>query len=354
MSGTINLSLSQQFDSEGRPLGGGLLHFFMAGTSTPQSAFIDTALTLPYPNPIVLDASGRVPSFYLADGQIKFRLEDKNGLTIFAADNLLVIGPSGGGGGGGGSVDPRTQFQTGDLKPRYGTGFHDGWVRANGGTIGDSSSSSSELQDAAAEALFKFLWSTALPMLTQAGGAATKTTANGDWLGHNRMTLPDFRGRAIVGLDDMGAAAANRLTAAFWGADAKVLGNAGGAESRALLETHVPPHQHSGTTGDENSPHDHDYGGNTDGQSNQHHHPFTAVLGQTSSFQAGPNPAGAASPTGGNTGDASDDHHHHYAGTTGNPNDPHQHDFTTDNGTGSGTAFAVATPSLVVTVYQKL
>src|SRR4051812_16588159 len=89
MSGTINLALTQQFDMDGRPLSGGLLYFFVASTTTPQSAFQDTALTIVYPNPITLDASGRVPMFYLADGNIKIRLADKNGVTVIAADNLL-------------------------------------------------------------------------------------------------------------------------------------------------------------------------------------------------------------------------------------------------------------------------
>ena len=71
MSGSISLSLSQQLDSLGRPLNGGTLQFYQAGTTNPQSAYQDTALTIPWPNPIVLDSGGRVPPFYLADGQIK-------------------------------------------------------------------------------------------------------------------------------------------------------------------------------------------------------------------------------------------------------------------------------------------
>ena len=91
MAGTINFAMTQQFDSHGRPLSGGLLYFFVAGTTTPQSAFIDIALTLPHPNPIVLDSSGRVPMFYLADGSIKIRLTTSTGVTIIAEDNCLSL-----------------------------------------------------------------------------------------------------------------------------------------------------------------------------------------------------------------------------------------------------------------------
>ena len=84
---------------DGVPLSGGRLYFFAAGTTTPQSAFQDTRSRSCIPIRLSSMRSGRIPMFYLDDGNIKMRLEDDNGLTIFAADNLLVIGPSGGGGG---------------------------------------------------------------------------------------------------------------------------------------------------------------------------------------------------------------------------------------------------------------
>jgi len=80
MAGSISLSLSQQFDSQARPLSGGKLYFFVTGTSTPQNAYQDTALTIAHPNPLTLDSSGRIAAFYLADGTIKIRLADINGL----------------------------------------------------------------------------------------------------------------------------------------------------------------------------------------------------------------------------------------------------------------------------------
>jgi len=74
MSGTIPLSMTQQFDVYGKPLAGGQLYLIQAGTvSTPQNGFQDSALTIPLPNPITLDAAGRIPQFFLADGSIKVR-----------------------------------------------------------------------------------------------------------------------------------------------------------------------------------------------------------------------------------------------------------------------------------------
>src|SRR3974390_296253 len=148
MVGTINLALTQQLDEFGEPLSGGQLYFIQAGTiSTPQNAFQDSALTIPWPNPIPLDAAGRIPMFYLADGQIKVRLQDSMGVIKFTADNLLVIGPSAGGGGGG-SVDATTVLQTGDLKIRYDNQIINGFVRLNGLTIGSASSGATEFANA--------------------------------------------------------------------------------------------------------------------------------------------------------------------------------------------------------------
>src|SRR6266403_4503101 len=129
-AGTIPLSMTQQFDSLGRPLAGGKLYLVQAGTnSTPQNGYQDAALTIPLPNPITLDASGRVPAFFLADGSIKIRLTSAAGVTQLVADGVLVIGPSGGGGGGS-IVDPTSVLQTGAIMPFYGTGVRSGFVRA--------------------------------------------------------------------------------------------------------------------------------------------------------------------------------------------------------------------------------
>jgi len=222
---------------DGEPLSGGLLYFFAASTTTPQNSFQDLGLTIVNPNPLVLDASGRVPMFYLADGNIKIRLADKNGVTVIAADNILVIGPSSGGGGGGGGVDVTTVLATGDIKARYGTGTLDGFVRCNGLSIGQTGSSATELAGPKAQALYEYLWAFPNILLDSASKGAN---ANADFLALKRLVLPDMRGRVIAGMDDMGAAAANRLTSTFFGASGIVLGNVGGNEKHLLTIAELP------------------------------------------------------------------------------------------------------------------
>jgi hypothetical protein len=237
MSGTISLSMSQQLDEFGKPLSGGLLYFIEAGTtSTPQNAYQDSALTIPLPNPIVLDAAGRVPQFYLADGTIKIRLTDSNGVQQLVADNILVVGPSSGSGGGG-TVDPTTILATGDIKVTYGTGSLSGFVRANGRTIGSATSGATERANSDVQALFEYLWG-ADSNLTVSGGRGASAAA--DWAANKTIALPDFRGRAIAGLDDMGNSAAGILTGTYFGVTPTVLGASGGAQSRTIAQANLP------------------------------------------------------------------------------------------------------------------
>lgn len=241
MAGSISLSLSQQFDRLGRLLSNGLLYFIQAGTtSTPQNAYYDTALTLPLPNPVTLDASGRIPAFYLADGQIKVRLTDKYGVSQLEQDNLLVVGPSSGGGGGGGTVDPTTVFQTGDCLWLDIQGTRSGWVRDNGRTIGSASSGATERANADTSALFVYLWNnfsnTICPVSTGRGANAAA-----DFAANKTITLPDKRGYVPGGLDDMGNSAASRYAnVPVVSGDAVTAGSVLGESAHALVTAELP------------------------------------------------------------------------------------------------------------------
>ena len=241
-AGSISLSLSQQFDSLGRPLNGGLLYTYAAGTTTPQSAYQDSDLTIPYPNPITLDSAGRVPQLFFDDGSIKLRLTNSAGVVQLAADGVLVIGASSGGGGGS-PVDATTILATGDFKARYGTGSLTGFVRANGRTIGSSTSGATERANADCQALFEYLWTTDANLTVSTGRGAT---ANADWVANKTIALPDLRGRVMAGIDDMGSSAAGRLTDAVSGFG-DVLGETGGAQSKTLITANLPPYTPSGT-----------------------------------------------------------------------------------------------------------
>ena len=251
MAGTISLSMTQQLDQFGNPLAGGHLYTIQAGTvSTPQNSFQDSALTLPWPNPIILDASGRLPQFFLADGNIKIRLTDVNGVEILVADGLVVTGASSGGGGGA-VVDATTILATGDIKVRYGTGVLAGFVRSNARTIGSATSGASERANADTQALFEYLWNTDANLTVSTGRGASSIA---DWSANKTIALPDWRGRALAALDDMGNSAAGRLTATYFGTAATVLGAAGGSENKILTLAQLPTGITSSGTVTSNTP----------------------------------------------------------------------------------------------------
>lgn len=245
MAGSISLSLSQQFDSLGKPLNGGRLETFAAGTTTRQSAYQDSALTLPWPNPLTLDSAGRIPQLYFADGFIKIRLTDRNGVPQISADSILVVGPSSGSGGGS-SVDQNALLSTGDLKYRYATGTLAGWVRLNGRTIGSSTSGATERANADCEPLFLFLYGVD-STLAVTGGRTGNAAA--DWAANKAIALPDARGRVFAGLDDMGNSSAG-LLAGLMSPNSITLGAIGGVESVAITALQLPAHSHPNTLTD--------------------------------------------------------------------------------------------------------
>ena len=134
--------------------------------------------------------------------------------------------------------------------------------------------------------------------------------------GTTTFTLPDARGRARAGKDDMGGTSANRLTAQTGGIEGDTLGAVGGAETHTLTTAQLPSHTHAGTTAS-NGAHTHAISP-------------TALTSSGSSAVGG----GSAGVTGsvGASATASDG--------------AHTHTFTSD-ATGSGTAHNNVQPSII-------
>lgn len=119
-----------------------------------------------------------------------------------------------------------------------------GWVRANGRTIGNASSSATERANADTSALFTFLW-TNYADAQCAVSSGRGASAAADYAANKNIALPDLRGRAFFGLDDMGNSAASRIGTTFSGT---TNGATGGAENHTLTTAQLPAHSHSGTT----------------------------------------------------------------------------------------------------------
>lgn len=97
----VNLSplggvAAQFFTNSGAVLTGGKLYTYAAGTTTPQTTYTTSMGNVPWTNPIVLDAAGRVPSggeIWLTDSLIyKFVIKDSNDVLIGTYDNIAGVG----------------------------------------------------------------------------------------------------------------------------------------------------------------------------------------------------------------------------------------------------------------------
>lgn len=93
----VNLSLfagvgAQLFDNSGNVLTGGKIYTYSAGTTTPLATYTTSAGNVPHSNPIILDASGRVPSggeIWLTPNVLyKFIVRDANDVLIATYDNV--------------------------------------------------------------------------------------------------------------------------------------------------------------------------------------------------------------------------------------------------------------------------
>ena len=96
----VNLSpvggvAAQFFTNTGAVLTGGKLYTYLAGTTTPATAYTSSNGATAWTNPIVLDAAGRVPSggeIWITDGiTYKFVLKDSTDVLIATYDNISGI-----------------------------------------------------------------------------------------------------------------------------------------------------------------------------------------------------------------------------------------------------------------------
>lgn len=82
---------AQFLDNSGNVLTGGKIYTYGAGTTTPAETYTDVSGTTPHPNPIILDASGRVPGgeIWLTLGVgYKFILKTSTEVLIATYDNI--------------------------------------------------------------------------------------------------------------------------------------------------------------------------------------------------------------------------------------------------------------------------
>lgn len=91
--GSLFVPEIQILDNVGAPLNGGKLHFYAAGTITPQNTYPTSALTpgTENTNPVVLDAAGRAPIFLL-QAAYKITCTDAADVELWTLDNVYPSG----------------------------------------------------------------------------------------------------------------------------------------------------------------------------------------------------------------------------------------------------------------------
>jgi microcystin-dependent protein len=215
MPNRLLLPRSQVVGADGRPIVGAKLYTYVTGTSTPKDTYTTAALSITHANPVVSDAAGRFPAVFLTTGNYRTVLTDENDVTI--ADDADVEGLETAAGSSSGTIP------VGALMPYAGGSAPSGWLLCYG--------------QAVSRTTYDDLFS-----------AIGTTFGVGD--GSSTFALPDLRGRAVFGKDNMGGSAASRVTNANSGVTGTTLGAVGGDE---LLHGHTHSvtdegHTHTGTT----------------------------------------------------------------------------------------------------------
>lgn len=243
MAGHIGgLGYSVRHDVNGNPLVGWTLTVYESGTSTPASVFQDYSLSIAHTNPIIADANGMMPMFWVDDGTYRVRGLDPSGNELFDDDGVVALGPSSGTGGGGSvSVDENALLQTGDFFWRGTSGTRSGAVRANGRTIGSAASGATERANADAEDLFLHLWNNYSNSICAVTGGRGGSAA-ADWAANKVIATVNMRSKTAMGLDDMGN------TAAGVTGGSTVPGGAVGASTYTIAQGNLPNISFSSTS----------------------------------------------------------------------------------------------------------
>jgi len=213
---------------------------------------------------------------------------------------------------------------------------------------------------------------TAVSRTTYAALFAAIGTSYGAGNGTTTFNIPDMRGRAAFGKDNMGGVAANRLTSGGSGVDGVTLGASGGSQSSSLATANLPSHNHTN---------DHNHAAQNSSSESGHNHSISHDHGAFSSANDGPHAhiittsrstGGSQSLIRGVTGvgadsteqtEADGSHSHsidppNFSGTSG-PGSSHLHSVDLPNytgvtgTTGSGTAFSNVGPAVVVNYIVK-
>ena len=351
-------SLQTILDRNGVPIVGARLTFYDAGTTTARPSYQDAGLTTTNTSPVLTDGFGRVPAIFLGTGAYKAVLQDAQGAGLSTVDGLP-------GGVDDSAVTPpvSTAIFPGALQAAHRSDNIQGWVIANGKTIGDDTSGATARADPDTQALYSVLWNEDATLAVTGGRGTSALT---DFNAGKAMALPDYRGRSFIGRDAMGNGAASRIVTALPVGNDSV-GTPAGLDTITLLSGQVPSHTHVITvspaggvtpTGSMDVQGVHSHTGTTDAAPD-HTHNYTKP-GAAGGYANGPDGTGylaainATSPAGGHSHNVSTNTagaHAHNLTINAIPNHVHG---ATANSAGGDQGHLNLQPSMTGTWYLKL
>lgn len=363
-SGTV------EFDNNAVKAAGCEAYFFSGGTTTPLTVYEDADETTPHDHPLVADANGRWPLVFIpytasydekivtsGGTQLSYHQEIPNADPVEASEA---------------AVEDYELYQTGDWKITADTGDKEGYVRANGRTIGNSASGATERANDDTEDLFTFLWNKhANGILAVSGGRGASAAA--DFAANKTIAIYNARSASIVFADDMGNSAAGLgYGGSFTTGNATTTGSVGGANTHTLTESEIVAHQHTGTTqtegahthaisitsgagsahshaisiiSDPGSAHSHAVSGTTGTESATHTHALTTNRADAIAVTSG----------GGTTNSfLSDDAGSASIGTSGNASATHTHDFAVTSATEAAHTHVISGTSATESAHTHL
>lgn len=205
---------------------------------TQSSQWQQAGGTFPYDGTFAAAIGG-----YPAGAMLKATVNGKYWVSI--ADNNLTDPDAGG--AGWIALDPLGTASTGDVKWRPTVESLNGWIVANGLTIGNAASLATGLASATALALFTWLWlnfnNTQCPV---SGGRGANPAL--DFAANKTIQLLDFRGLGIFGMDTMGGAGSTFLNGVpFSLGNATTPGSLGGENLHSLVANENGVHAHGVT-----------------------------------------------------------------------------------------------------------
>ena len=270
-AGLLNNGVQQFFDNAGNPLTSGKVYFYEVGTSTFKDTYTSSAATIVNTNPITLNAGGKAPTGGIyGTGLYRQLLKDKNGNVVWDA----VTSPGGSGGStptlvGDGNLVGTTLPWSGLVAPNqyvfaYGqeisrTTYPEFYTAVTQQANVICSASSNTLTGVADTTQINIGSAIELSLCVISGTTVVSKTAStvtlsnpssvsinavavffpyGNGNGTTTFNVPDLRGYAVAGRDNMGGSAAGRLTSTYFNSPA--LGAVGGSQSTTISTSNLP------------------------------------------------------------------------------------------------------------------